>query len=132
MTGTQPPNYLGIPEFGVPSRTLRITQTETDVTVESTHYGLAGPMKVVYKLDGSDTVWDAAWVAQPNGSSVVVKWRTKARWDGNRLVLFTWNTALRQMKDIVSLDGERMTVNRALERPQPTFADGTVTYSRSR
>jgi hypothetical protein len=132
LTSTQPGDYQGMVEFGVPSPTIRITQTASDVTIEASQYGLTGLMKVSYRLDGTDTIWDAPWVPEPKGQSTQVKWRTKARWDASRLVLFTWNTANRQMRDILSLEGDRLTIARALERPQPTYADGTLTYSRAK
>jgi hypothetical protein len=85
-------------------------------------------MKVVYKLDGSDTIWDAPSTTQ-SGSTTVVKWRTKAKWDGNRLILYTWNTALNQLRDTMSLSGGALTVVRATEQPGPS-TNATLTYSK--
>ena len=85
-------------------------------------------MKTEYKLDGSDTIWDGTSSSQ-SGSTAVVKWRTKASWDGSRLVLYTWNTALNQMRDIFSLAGGTLTIVRATEQPGPS-TNATLTYTK--
>jgi hypothetical protein len=89
-------------------------QTATDITVESDTYGK--PMKMVYKLDGSDTITEAQGESQ-SGVAAVVRWRTKARWDGNKLVLYTWNTALNQLRDTMTLNGSQLTIARVTENP---------------
>jgi len=122
-----PPNYPGSNGWGVPSPTVVVTQTGTELTIESGQFG-ATSMKVVYKLDGTDTVWDGTSSSQ-SGSTAVVKWRTKASWDGNRLVLYTWNTALNQMRDIMSLSGGQLTIVRATEQPGPS-TNATLTYTK--
>ena len=122
-----PPNYPGSNGWGVPSPTVVVTQTATELTIESGQFG-ATSMKVVYKLDGTDTVWDGTSSSQ-SGSSAVVKWRTKASWDGNRLVLYTWNTALNQMRDIMSLGGGQLTIVRATEQPGPS-TNATLMYTK--
>jgi hypothetical protein len=122
-----PPNYPGSNGWGVPSPTVMVTQTGTELTIESGQFG-ATSMKVVYKLDGTDTVWDGTSSSQ-SGSTAVVKWRTKASWDGNRLVLYTWNTALNQMRDIMSLSGGQLTIVRATEQPGPS-TNATLTYTK--
>ena len=124
---SNPPNYPGSNGWGVPSPTIVVAQTATEFTIESGQFG-ATPMKVVYKLDGSDTIWDGPSSSQ-SGSTAIVKWRTKASWDGNRLVLYTWNTALNQMRDIVSLSDGRLTIVRATEQPGPS-TNATLTYSK--
>jgi hypothetical protein len=91
LAASNPPNYPGSAGWGVPSPTIVFKQTPTEITVASAQYG--GQLTVVYKLDGSDTIWEAPSATQ-SGSTAIVKWRTKARWDGNTLILFTWNTAL--------------------------------------
>lgn len=122
-----PPNYPGSNGWGVPWPTVVVTQTGTELTIESGQFG-ATSMKVVYKLDGTDTVWDGTSSSQ-SGSTAVVKWRTKASWDGNRLVLYTWNTALNQMRDIMSLSGGQLTIIRATEQPGPS-TNATLTYTK--
>jgi hypothetical protein len=122
-----PPNYPGSNGWGVPSPTVVVTQTGTELTIESGQFG-ATSMRVVYKLDGTDTVWDGTSSSQ-SGSTAVVKWRTKASWDGNRLVLYTWNTALNQMRDIMSLSGGQLTIVRATEQPGPS-TNATLTYTK--
>ena len=113
--------------MGRPVATVVVTQTGTELTIESGQFG-ATSMKVVYKLDGTDTVWDGTSSSQ-SGSTAVVKWRTKASWDGNRLVLYTWNTALNQMRDIMSLSGGQLTIVRATEQPGPS-TNATLTYTK--
>ena len=122
-----PANYPGSNGWGVPSPAVVLTQTPGELTIESGQFG-ATRMKVVYKLDGSDTIWEAPSSSQ-SGSTAIVKWRTKASWDGNRLVLYTWNTALNQMRDIMSLADGRLTIVRATEQPGPS-TNATLTYSR--
>ena len=127
FAASTPPNYPGSNGWGVPSPTIVLTQTPTELTIESGQFG-ATPMKVVYKLDGSDTIWEAPSSSQ-SGSTALVRWRTKATWEGNRLVLYTWNTALNQMRDIISLADGRLTIVRATEQPGPS-TNATLTYSR--
>jgi hypothetical protein len=126
FAASMPPNYPGSAGWGVPSPTVVLRQTASDITVESGQFG--GQMKVVYKLDGSENIWEAPSATQ-SGSTAVVKWRTKARWDGNKLILFTWNTALNQLRDILSLSGGTMTIVRATEQPGPS-TNATLTYNK--
>ncbi len=127
LAATNPPNYPGSAGWGVPSQTLIVKQTPTEVTIQGGQYG-ATPMTVVYKLDGSDTIWEAPSMTQ-SGSSAVVKWRTKARWDGNKLILFTWNTALNQMRDVMSVSNGALTIVRGTEQPGPS-TNATLSYSK--
>jgi len=127
LSGTTPPNYPGSAGWGVPSQTLVVKQTGTDVTIQSGQYG-PNPMSVVYKLDGSDNIWEAPSVTQ-SGSSATVKWRTKARWDGTKLSLFTWNTALNQMRDVMSVSNGALTIQRGTEQPGPS-TNATLTYNK--
>ena len=127
LSATTPPNYPGSAGWGVPSPTVVVTQTASELTIQSGQYG-AAPMTVVYKLDGSDNIWEAPSMTQ-SGSSAVVKWRTKARWDGNKLILFTWNTALNQMRDILSVSNGTLTVVRGTEQPGPS-TNATLTYAK--
>jgi len=129
LSGTTPPNYPGSAGWGVPSPTVVVKQSASEISIQSGQYG-AQPMTVVYKLDGTDTIWEAPSTTQ-SGSTAVVKWRTKARWDGNKLLLFTWNTALNQMRDIVSVSNGTMTVVRGTEQPGPS-TNATLTYSKAR
>ena len=127
LSATTPPNYPGSAGWGVPSPTIVIKQSPTEVSVQSGQYG-ATPMTVVYKLDGTDTIWEAPSMTQ-SGSTAVVKWRTKARWDGNKLILFTWNTALNQMRDVMSITNGGLTIQRGTEQPGPS-TNAMLTYSR--
>lgn len=124
---SMPANYPGSNGWGVPSPTIVITQSAAELAIESGQFGRQ-PMKVVFKLDGTDTVWDGPSSSQ-SGSTAIVKWRTKASWDGNQLVLYTWNTALNQMRDIMRLSGRTLTIVRATEQPGPS-TNATLTYTR--
>lgn len=127
FVASNPANYPGSNGWGVPSPTIVITQSPTELTIESGQFG-ATSMKVLYKLDGGDTIWEGPSSSQ-SGSTAIVKWRTKASWDGNRLVLYTWNTALNQMRDIVSLSDGRLTIVRATEQPGPS-TNATLNYTK--
>ena len=127
LSGTTPPNYPGSAGWGVPSPTLVLKQTPAEITIQGGQYG-ATPMSVVYKLDGTDTIWEAPSVTQ-SGSTAVVKWRTKARWDGNKLILFTWNTALNQMRDVMTISNGALTIQRGTEQPGPS-TNATLTYAK--
>lgn len=120
-----PANYPGSNGWGIPSPTIVIRQNASEMAIESGQFGRQ-PMKVVFRLDGTDTVWEGPSSSQ-SGSTAIVKWRTKASWDGNRLVLYTWNTALNQMRDIMSLSGGTLTIVRATEQPGPS-TNATLTY----
>jgi hypothetical protein len=127
LSATTPPNYPGSAGWGIPSPTLVVKQSPTEVTIQAGQYGPM-PMTVTYKLDGSDTIWEAPSVTQ-SGSTAVVKWRTKARWDGSKLILFTWNTALNQMRDVMTISGGGLTIQRGTEQPGPS-TNATLTYNK--
>jgi hypothetical protein len=125
---SMPANYPGSNGWGMPSATIVIKQNATEMAIESGQFGRQ-PMKVVFRLDGKDNLWEAPSASQ-SGSTAIVKWRTKASWDGNRLVLYTWNTALNQMRDIMSLAGNTLTIVRATEQPGPS-TNATLTYTKT-
>jgi hypothetical protein len=127
LSATTPPNYPGSAGWGVPSTTLVVKQTPTDVTIQAGQYGPT-PMSVVYKLDGSDNIWEAPSITQ-SGTSATVRWRTKARWDGTKLILFTWNTALNQMRDVLTMSNGALTIQRGTEQPGPS-TNATLTYAK--
>jgi len=127
LSGTTPPNYPGSAGWGVPSPTLVVKQTPTELTIQGGQYG-SNPMSVVYKLDGTDTIWEAPSMTQ-SGSSAIVKWRTKARWEGNKLILFTWNTALNQMRDVMTVSNGALTIQRGTEQPGPS-TNAMLTYNK--
>jgi hypothetical protein len=111
------------------------------VSQRRAHLGIAGrclrrvagfgakTLRVTYKLDGSDTVWEGEGWSQA-GDVATVKWRSKARWDGSRLILYTWNMALNQMRDTMALNGATLTIMRATEQPGPS-GNGVLTYTKA-
>ena len=121
---SDPSGYKGSAGWGVPSSTIVIRQSENELAIVSDQYGT--PMRVAYKLDGSETIWDAPESSQ---TGTTIKWRTKARWDGNKLILYTWNTALNQMRDILTLSGASLTIVRATEQPGPS-TNATLNYNK--
>ena len=124
---TTPPDYRGGGAgWGSASPTVVITQTATELTVDSSHYG-ATPMKVVYKLDGSDNIWDGPWKTQTG--TIQTKWRTRGKWDGSKLVLTVWNMALNQTRDILTLNGGNLSISRANEAPGGG-TNATLTYGK--
>lgn len=125
LSGTTPPNYPGSAGWGVPSPMLVVKQTPMEVTIQGGQYG-PNPMSVVYKLDGSDNIWEAPSMTQ-SGATATVKWRTKARWDGSKLILFTWNTALNQMRDVLTISNGALTIQRGTEQPGPS-TNAMLTY----
>jgi hypothetical protein len=128
LATSEPANYRGASAtWGAPSPMLVIKQSPTDITVEGDTF-TKGQLKLTYKLDGSDLIWEAPWTSAA-GVSTVVKWRTKARWDGNKLVLYTWNTALNQLRDTMSLTGGQIVIVRGTEVPGGS-SNATLTYSK--
>ena len=131
LSGTNPPNYPGL--SGVGRAVTNDCRSNRDRPRSRSRAGNTAPrqMTVVYKLDGSDTIWDAPSMTQ-SGTTAIVKWRTKARWDGNKLILFTWNTALNQMRDVLSVSNGALTHTvRGTEQPGPS-TNATLTYTRGR
>src|SRR5258705_7455625 len=74
LSATNPPNYPGSAGWGVPSPTVVVKQSPAEITIQSGQYG-AAQMNVAYKLDGTDTIWEAPSVTQ-SGTTATVKWRT--------------------------------------------------------
>src|SRR5438445_11198726 len=72
FASSAPAGYAGSAGWGIPAPTMVIKQSATEISVDSGQYG--GPMKVVYKLDGSDTIWEAPATSQ-SGATTIVKWR---------------------------------------------------------
>ena len=121
---SDPSGYKGSNGWGVPSSIVVIRQSANEIAIVSDQFGT--PMRVAYKLDGSDTIWDAPESSQ---TGTTIKWRTKARWDGNKLVLYTWNTALNQMRDILTLSGGTLNIVRGTEQPGPS-TNATLNYNK--
>lgn len=129
VRSTDPPKYAGGPGgWGAPAPKIVIQQTASAVTIVGP--GIGDGINLVYKMDGTDTFSEAEG-ASSTGVKAVVKWRTRARWDGNRLVLYTWNTALNQERDVLALNGDTLTVTRDTESPPPNPPTATLIYTRS-
>ena len=128
IRSTDPPNYGGGPGgWGKPQQTITIQHTAATLTVVGP--GIGDGINLVYKLDGTDTFSEAEG-ASSTGVKAVVKWRTRAKWDGNRLILYTWNTALNQERDVLSLNGNTLTITRDTESPPPNPPTATLVYSK--
>lgn len=116
--------------FGTHAPTLVIKQTASEITVDATHFGEYEGRKMTYKLDGSETVMDDPKYPGTAG----FRWMTKARWEGDTLILFTyqgWNHFI----DRLSLSGGQLTIRRDADG-QSTFAGGnrlthTLVYSKT-
>lgn len=126
VSSKEPANYNGSLGWGIPT-TMVVRQSATEISIESGQFG-ARTLRVTYKLDGSDAVWEGEGWSQA-GDVATVKWRSKARWDGSRLILYTWNMALNQMRDTMALNGATLTIMRATEQPGPS-GNGVLTYTK--
>ena len=93
--------------WGAHAPTVVIKQTANELTLESAQFGEDPPRRVVYKLDGSEMVTDDP---QHPGFSTF-KWKTKVRWDGANLVLFSYH-GWTNMVDTLSLSGGKLTIRR--------------------
>ena len=131
-TGPRAPNTLTPSPgaaWGATSTTLTIKQTANDITVESTSFGNNERRTFAYTLDNKEKVTD-----DPKHPGIAGwKWMTKGRWDGDTLVLFTyqgWN----QVRDKLTLNGGQLTISREIDGQTggSTAATGpqTLTYTK--
>jgi hypothetical protein len=126
LNSTDPPKYAGGPGgWGAPVTKVVIKQTAAELSVVGP--GIGDGLNLVYKLDGSDTITEAEGTSA-TGVKALVKWRTRARWDGSNLILYTWNTALNQERDVLSLSGNMLTVIRDTESPPPNPPTARLVY----
>src|SRR5262245_3714361 len=129
VRSTDPPNYNGGPGgWGAPKQTIVVQQNAATLTIVGP--GIGDGVNLVYKLDGTDTISEAEG-ASSTGVKAMVKWRTRARWEGNRLILYTWNTALNQERDVLSLTGNTLTITRDTESPPPNPPTATLVYTKT-
>ena len=112
----------GYTNWGPAAPTLVITQTASQVTIDRG----PGETKWVYKLDGSENVFPDPTNTEPGGPYA---FKTKARWEGSRLVLFT-RQGLNQQRDILSLDGTMLRITRDTETPPGSGIDIKLVYSK--
>jgi hypothetical protein len=93
--------------WGAPLQTFVIKQTASELTLES------GSTRWVYKLDSSENVIPDPGNKDPGGP---YPYKTKARWDGAKLLLYT-RQGLNQMRDILALNGGILDIIRDTEVP---------------
>lgn len=96
---------------------VTIDQTPQQITIQS------GQQARVIKLDGSESVNELT------GRGGTQRTRSKARWEGNKLVIETVNEGTgRSSKEVRSLsaDGKEMTVETTAEGPQGLLTRTTV------
>jgi hypothetical protein len=77
-------------------------------------------------LDGSENVVPDPTNTEPGGPYA---FKTKARWDGARLVLYT-RQGLNQQRDILSLDGSVLHITRDTETPPGSGIDIRLVYNK--
>ena len=112
----------GYTNWGPAAPTLVITQTATQVTLDRG----SGETKWIYKLDGSETVVPDPTNTEPGGPYA---FKTKARWEGAKLVLFT-RQGLNQQRDILSLNGSVLHITRDTETPPGSGIDIQLLYNK--
>ena len=96
--------------WGATSATLVIKQTASQITVDSTAFGDNERRTFVYTLDNKEKVTD-----DPKHPGIEGwRWMLKGRWEGDTLVLFTyqgWN----QVRDKLTLNGGQLTISREID-----------------
>jgi hypothetical protein len=114
-------NATGIAGWGAAEKAFAITQSPSELVIER------GGKRIVYALDGS-----TAWKDIPDPTNKEpggpYSFKTRARWDGNRLVLFT-RQGLNQMREILTFDGGRLSILRDLEAP-PGSRTSTLVFTK--
>ncbi len=127
VSAKEPAAYNGSNGWGVPS-TMIIKQSATEVTIESGQFA-AQSMRVVYKLDGSDSVLGSGRGSSQSGVTTTVRWRIEGAMGRGSSRLVHVEHGLNQMRDIMSLSGGTLTVTRATEQPGPS-TNAVLTYSK--
>jgi len=96
--------------WGATSPTLVIKQSANEITITSTSFGDNQQRTLTYTLDGKEKVND-----DPKHPGIEGwKWMLKARWEGNTLVVFTYN-GWNQVRDKFTLDGGQLTISREID-----------------
>ena len=113
----------GYTNWGPAAPTLIITQTATQITLDRGR----GETPWIYKLDGSEQVVPDPTNTEPGGP---YPFKTRARWDGARLVLYT-RQGLNQQRDILSLDGPMLRITRDTETPPGSGIDIRLVYRKA-
>jgi hypothetical protein len=115
-------NAGGMAGWGAAEKGVVIKQSANEVVVERS------AKRHVYKLDGSTAWFDIPDPTnkEPGGP---YSFKTRARWDGAQLVLFT-RQGLNQMREILTLDGGKLTILRDLEAP-PGSRTSTLVFTKT-
>ena len=112
----------GYVNWGPAAPTLVITQSATEITLDRG----PGETKWVYRLDGMERLVPDPTNTEPGGP---YPFKTKARWDGPKLVLYT-RQGLNQQRDILTLAGSVLRITRDTETPPGSGIDLRLVYNK--
>jgi hypothetical protein len=113
----------GYTNWGPAAPLLIITQTAAQITLDRGR----GETPWIYKLDGSEQVVPDPTNTEPGGP---YPFKTRARWEGARLVLYT-RQGLNQQRDILSLEGSVLRITRDTETPPGSGIDIRLVYRKA-
>jgi hypothetical protein len=113
----------GYTNWGPAAPMLIITQTATEMTLDRG----PGETRWVYKLDGTENVIPDPTNKEPGGP---YPFKTKARVDGARLILYT-RQGLNQQRDILTLAGNVLNITRDTETPPGSGIDIKLVYHKA-
>ena len=112
----------GYVNWGPAAPTLVITQNATEITLDRG----PGETKWIYRLDGMERLVPDPTNTEPGGP---YPFKTKARWDGAKLVLYT-RQGLNQQRDILTLAGAVLRITRDTETPPGSGIDLRLVYNK--
>lgn len=116
-------NGGGYNNWGPAAPTLVIIQSATEITLDRG----PGETKWVYRLDGTEQVVPDPTNTEPGGP---YPFKTKARWEGDKLVLYT-RQGLNQQRDILTLNGAVLNITRDTETPPGSGIDIRLVYRKA-
>ena len=116
-------NGGGYTNWGPAAPTIVITQTASEITFDRG----PGETQWVYRLDGTEHVIPDPTNKEPGGP---YPFKTKARVDGARLILYT-RQGLNQQRDILTLNGNVLNMTRDTETPPGSGIDIKLVYTKA-